>query len=94
MNKFNEARAKNIEDLKKVVKDIEDGKIKFFQMVAFHTDDEGLQVIGTMSPYAARGVNESLAEKAREKIQSIPDTNSNGISLSDLLGMFGESGKE
>lgn len=30
MNKFNEARAKNIEDLKKVVKDIEDGKIKFF----------------------------------------------------------------
>lgn len=102
MNKFNEARAKNIEDLKKVVKDIEDGKIKFFQMVAFHTDDEGfakgLQVIGTMSPYAARGVNESLAEKAREQIQSIPDTipdtNSNGISLSDLLGMFGESGKE
>ena len=77
MNKFNEARAKNIEDLKKVVKDIEDGKIKFFQMVAFHTDDEGfakgLQVIGTMSPYAARGVNESLAEKAREQIQSIPD---------------------
>lgn len=98
MNKFNEARAKNIEDLKKVVKDIEDGKIKFFQMVAFHTDDEGLakglRVIGTMSPYAARGVNESLAEKAREQIQSIPDTNSNGISLSDLLGMFGESGKE
>ena len=93
MNKFNEARAKNIEDLKKVVKDIEDGNIKFFQ-----TDDEGfakgLQVIGTMSPYAARGVNESLAEKAREQIQSIPDTNSNGISLSDLLGMFGESGKE
>lgn len=38
MNKFNEARAKNIEDLKKVVKDIEDGKIKFFQMVAFHTE--------------------------------------------------------
>ena len=98
MNKFNEARAKNIEDLKKVVKDIEDGKIKFFQMVAFPTDDEGfaksLRVIGTMSPYAARGVNESLAEKAREQIQSIPDTNSNGISLSDLLGMFGESGKE
>lgn len=30
MNKFNEARAKNIEDLKKVVKDIEDGKIKFY----------------------------------------------------------------
>ena len=98
MNKFNEARAKNIEDLKKVVKDIEDGKIKFYQMVAFHSDDEGfvkgLRVIGTMSPYAARGVNESLAEKAREQIQSIPDTNSNGISLSDLLGMFGESGKE
>lgn len=100
MNKFNEARAKNIEDLKKVVKDIEDGKIKFFQMVAFHSDDEGfakdLQVIGTMSPYAARGVNESLAEKAREQIQSIPDTNSNdiGVSLGDLLGMFGESGKE
>ena len=98
MNKFNETRAKNIEDLKKVVKDIEDGKIKFFQMVAFHTDDEGfakgLQVVGTMSPYAARGVNESLAENAREQIQSIPDTSSNGISLSDLLGMFGESGKE
>lgn len=90
MNKFNEARAKNIEDLKKVVKDIEDGKIKFYQMVAFHSDDEGfvkgLRVIGTMSPYAARGVNESLAERAREQIQSIPDTNSNGISLSGLLG--------
>ena len=100
MRKFDEARAKNIEDLKKVVKDIEDGKIKFYQMVAFHSDDEGfakgLQVIGTMSPYTARGVNESLAEKARERIQSIPYTNSNGIgvSLGDLLGMFGESGKE
>ena len=98
MNKFNEARAKNIEDLKKVVKDIEDGKIKFYQMVAFHSDDEGfakdLQVIGTMSPYTARGVNETLAERSKEKIQSIPDTNSEGISLSDLLGMFGESGKE
>lgn len=74
MNKFNEARAKNIEDLKKVVKDIEDGKIKFFQMVAFHTDDEGfakgLQVIGTMSPYAARGVNESLAEKAVRQVKA------------------------
>lgn len=98
MRKFDEARAKNIEDLKKVVKDIEDGKTKFYQMVAFHSDDEGfakgLQVIGTMSPYTARGVNETLAERFKEQIQSIPDTNSEGISLSDLLGMFGESGKE
>ena len=98
MSKFNEARAKNIEDLKKVVKDIEDGKIKFYQMVAFHSDDEGysksLQVISAMDPYITRGVNESLAEKAREQNQSIPDNHSNGISLSDLLGMFGESGKE
>lgn len=43
MNKFNEARAKNIEDLKKVVKDIEDGKIKFFQMVAFTPTMKALQ---------------------------------------------------
>lgn len=94
---FESEKKKNIEQLKAIVKDIENGKIKDYQLVAFREDEDGCSgqrvVVGKMNPYMMLGVNESLAEEAKDRVKS----QKTAADLSDLLGiggMFGDQDEE
>lgn len=94
MNNFETEKQKNIEELKQLVKDIENDQVESYQVVAFRKIDNGVsterQVIGDMDPYRQRGVNESLAEEAKKRAESERRSND----FADLLGMFADSPEE